>query len=108
MDICDIGVYDQFCYTGKMCKADKRQCLSTYYSNCMQSVGRKIEKIPIKTLVGILYLIFANFDDSVFIKQIILLQRNSILIFHRLIGIPTNAKSLFVVQSYNFVNRHST
>ena len=31
MDICDIGVYDQFCYTGKTCKADKRQCLSTYY-----------------------------------------------------------------------------
>jgi len=31
MDVCDIGVYDQFCYTGKTCKADKRQCLSTYY-----------------------------------------------------------------------------
>ena len=31
MDICDIGVYNQFCYTGKTCKADKRQCLSTYY-----------------------------------------------------------------------------
>jgi len=31
MDIWDIGVYDQFCYTGKTCKADKRQCLSTYY-----------------------------------------------------------------------------
>ena len=31
MDICDFGVYDQFCYTGKTCKADKRQCLSTYY-----------------------------------------------------------------------------
>ena len=31
MDICDIGVYDKCCYTGKTCKADKRQCLSTYY-----------------------------------------------------------------------------
>jgi len=36
MDICDIGVYDQFCYTGKTCKADKRQCLSTYYCYYMK------------------------------------------------------------------------
>ena len=30
MDICDIGVYDQFWYTGKTCKADKPISLSTY------------------------------------------------------------------------------
>ena len=48
MDICDIGVYDQFCYAGKTCKADKRQCLSTYYlydivcnQNSLTSVNRR-------------------------------------------------------------------
>jgi len=27
MDICDIGVYDQVCYTGKTCKADRGSAL---------------------------------------------------------------------------------
>ena len=53
---------------------------ANWCSYFVQSAWRNIEKLSKKTLVGMWNLIFANFHDSVFIKRMLLLQKNSITI----------------------------